>query len=70
MMIQKYLDSVDRQIFNLKMLGLSNEKIKKRLITKYKNMFAYNKHQTKHWLRVYEFIVNNQSINGMKFYKD
>jgi hypothetical protein len=44
-----------------------NEIIKKRLIAKYKNTFLYNRHQTKNWQVIYEFIVKNKSINGLKF---
>lgn len=66
-MIQKYLKSIDDQIFDMKQLGLSNEIIKKRLIAKYKNTFLYNRHQTKNWQVIYEFIVKNKSINGLKF---
>lgn len=69
MIIQKYLKSIDDQIFNMKSLGLSNEIIKKRLISKYKNTFLYNRHQTKNWLITYEFVVNNKSLNGLKFCK-
>lgn len=68
-MIQLYLNSIDQQIYDLKKMGLSSDKIKSRLIKKYRNQYLYNSFQTKNWLLIYEFIVNNKQIGCLKFCK-
>ena len=69
MIIQKYLNSIDSQILDMKALGIRDEVIKARLIRKYKNQLLFNSFQTRNWKIIYDFIVNNKKIGNLQFCK-
>jgi hypothetical protein len=64
-----WLSGIDREIYQLRLLGLSSLAIKKRLQKKFKDRLLLNPGQTSNFHKMFRFVVCDESIGNMKFYK-
>lgn len=64
-----WLSGIDKDIFFMRSMGMSSFAIKLRLQKKFKDRLLLNPHQTTNFHKMFRFVVCDESIGNMKFYK-
>lgn len=64
-----WLSGLDKEIFFMRSMGLSSFEIKKRLQKKFKDRLLLNPNQTKNFYKMFRFVVCDEPIGDMRFYK-